>query len=418
MIPLLAVAAALVGGYGLARRLGETGSFARTLPAALVWGLALTGACLPLAACLGVRWGAVLVLAPACAGLVGLRRQRSALVSAPAHPGVLPLLAVAATGVQVALLATTPAFGWDFRFIWGVRARAALAVGGIPWQWLQWPPHAFAHPDYPPLWSVLLATGALGDAPVAWAAAAWQAALCAGLAAVCWSAAAGAPHWVRAAAALGGAWAPWLWSSRVDSSGYAEPLVAFLAAFALVRLWRRDGGIASLCAACCLLASSKHEGMVLALGVGVAAAVSLRGRARWAPLAGAVATTLAWRLVVSVAQLPGEAIVLDPARMLARLPALPGAVAAVLTPLSAVLLLAWLAAVAGLAGHGRSTLAAVTGWAVALVAAYLVSPHDLAWHVSTSLLRVLAAPLPAVVALALASAWRSDVDEAAGARLT
>jgi hypothetical protein len=46
-------------------------------------------------------------------------------------------------------------------------------------------------------------------------------------------------------------------------------------------------------------------------------------------------------------------------------------------------------------------------WAVAVLAAYLSTTEGLAWHLATSADRVLAAPLPGVLAFVLAARLRA-----------
>ncbi|MFZ5787245.1 MAG: hypothetical protein ACOY3Y_12450, partial [Acidobacteriota bacterium] len=121
------------------------------------------------------------------------------------RPGVWAIAATCAAIPSAILAAGRPAAGWDFRYLWGLKAAVFAGAGHHDPSWLAWPAHAFAHPDYPPMWSDLIATSIRFGADPAAAAAAWQAPLVFALAASCWHAARGAPAGLRAAAAAAGA---------------------------------------------------------------------------------------------------------------------------------------------------------------------------------------------------------------------
>lgn len=402
MIVVAGVLAPLVLGAGIhawARRWGPGVPWTVGVP---LWGALGAAMCLGGAALGGVRWSAALPLAMAAAGLVlaaaGFRRTTFR------RPTLLGVCAAGLAAAHAAVLGTSPAFGWDFRYIWGLKARVFAAAGGYDWGWLAWSGHSFAHPDYPPAWPGLLASAALLGGDPVWAAAAWQGALALALAAACWWAARGAAPAARLLAAAAGAWAPVIFAPV--HSGYAEPLLALAAVVALAAvrdLARGDGGaIVPLGAGVALLALTKNEGIALAAGL-VAGTALVAGR-RVAVVAAGLVPAAAWKLAVAVHGVAGESLDLGPGRLGQRVLELPAAfVRWASTPELTVLVAACVLAAVGLRGRdgSRGVVAALAVWLGAVVVMYVAGTKDLSWWLETSLERVLAAPLPAVVALAV-----------------
>jgi hypothetical protein len=318
-------------------------------------------------------------------------------------------VAAAAAAIPSAILtAGRPAAGWDFRYIWGLKAAVFAQSGRHDPSWLSWPANRFAHPDYPPLWSDLIATSVRFGASPAEAAAAWQAVLVLALAASCWHAARGATPPVRALAAAVGAWIPVV--SLPVHGGYADTLVAFLLAAALAALPEMlrgsSGGVVGAAVAATALALAKNEGIALAAGLGLLAVVPPVRRRSWPVLASAAGAILAWRSFVWCHGISGEAIASDGARIAAHLREFPAALGASLSLSLVLVVSAWLLVVAAfVSGREVRPLIVPSVWLAATLAAYLATPHDLAWHVRWSLDRVLAAPLPGFIALALGSTW-------------
>ncbi len=179
----------------------------------------------------GVRWSVGTLAVPVVAAVILLLAMPPP-VRRPAGDGRLWAgLAAAAVAPAVLLAAAAPVGGWDFRYIWGLKARAFALAGAHDASWLAWPGHVFAHPDYPPMWPDLLAAAVLAGGEATRAAALWHAVVVAALAAACWWAAGAAPPRVRALAAVAGAWAPVLLLPAY--AGYAEPLLALAAVVAL-----------------------------------------------------------------------------------------------------------------------------------------------------------------------------------------
>lgn len=408
MTALVPVALALAAGWGLwrlvARRPGAPGALAGSALAAVVTTVAWM-ACLDV---IGIRWSPawlLLPLLPAVAAGVTHRGRPALRRGKGAWPGV----AIAAVAARAVTVAVTPAFGWDFRYIWGLKARAHALAGGHDMAWLAWPGHHFAHPSYPPAWSDLLAGAAVLGVPVDAAAAAWQAVLIAALAALCWEATAGCPAWVRALAATAAAWSPVIGDPLY--SGYAEPLLAFLAAAGLTALAGaargETGAATTLAAATAGLALTKNEGAAFALGLVAAVALAGGVRRAWPALATFAAALLAWRVALP-AGLAARDSEFAPslAGAVRHLSELPAAVASALvkTPALGLVILVWLACLAAWwSAELRGVRVTVAVWALAVVAAYLSTTEGLAWHLATSADRVLAAPLPGVLALVLAA---------------
>lgn len=401
-----AVAAALLLGWGIWRRASPLDPGTGAVTGAVLFGALGTGAWLAVLDLLGAPWSMPLLLMPAAVSAVAGATARQPLrrVAADERPWLAgALLAVLPRAVVTAL---NPAFGWDFRYFLGLKARVFAVASGHDGAWLAWPGHAFANPDYPPLWSDLLAAGVRLDAPVDAVAAAWQSVLVVALAAACWEAAEGAPPRVRALAAAAGGWCPVLFWPRY--SGYSEPLLAFFAAVAFGRLCQHRGdsldGAWTLAAATAALALTKNEGVALAAGVVLGVAWS-RGLRRVLLPALALAIALgAWKGFLLAARIETGWAFAGLGRLADHLVELPRAVAGAFKPKYAVVAIAWILALPGLRGRRcRGAQLALGVWAVAVFVAYAATPFDLTWHLFTSLDRVLAAPLPAAIALALGS---------------
>jgi hypothetical protein len=404
--PVLAV---LLVGWSVWRRLGG-GSPAAALAGSTVAGIAVMVGWMAALDVAGVRWSATLLLAPIVPALA---------LAAGARPRPAPAgrdggggWAIAATAVvaaRAAWIAALPAFGWDFRYIWGLKARVLALAGSHDAAWLTWPGHGFAHPGYPPAWSDLVAAGVACGASAAAAAAAWQALLAAALAAACWAIARPCPAWMRCLAAVGAACSPVLGDPLY--SGYAEPLTALLAAVslgALAALGRGERLAAPLLAvACGVLAVTKGEGLALAAAVSLGAVLVGGARVALPAAAATAAAGGAWRLAIAAGVAPvDQSFAPSLAAALAHARVLPAALAAAVqqSPAIAFMLAAWALVLASWRPTElRGVRLACGVWGLAVLAAYLSTTADLAWHLANSADRVLAVPLPAVLALVLAA---------------
>jgi hypothetical protein len=388
-------------GVALWSLLGPPKEFVLTLALAPMLGIAATAAWMGILQVIHVAWSPVtLLLLPAAtlvAFLMGPRRMP--------QPTKLDRWSLAALGVAVAhmtVLAAVPSFGWDFRYDWGLKAQVFAAAGRHDGTWLASPAHAFVHPAYPPLWSDLLAHSVLLGGTASGVAAVWQAVLAGGLAAACWSLAKPAPRWVRALASACGAWPMVLFWPRY--SGFAEPLVAYLLAAALLATKHTRPKVMVLVAAMAVacLALSKQEGM--ALGLGVVLAVWIARPRRGAALIAAawVAAVAGWQVFLAFHGIRFAEYDLHLSRILTHVLAFGPSLLAASKPKYILVLGVWAVTALGLRRGGTAGLRPVLAlWAVAVVGAYLTTTADLTWHLFTSLDRVLAVPLPASLALVI-----------------
>ena len=405
MSPWAAVATAVALGWGVWR---ASARWSEPLPAFVaipLWGVVGTVAWLVLLDLAGAPWAPVALLLPAAAATL-------AVLASPPRPGRTgasgwAVAAACAAVSQAVLVAARPAFGWDFRYIWGLRGLVFAHAGSHATPWLAWFPNHWLHPDYPPAWPDLLAAGVTLGGDVRQVAAWWSALCVLGLAAACWQLAAPAPLPLRALAAVTGAWAPVLWAPSY--SGYAEPLLAFLSAAALAMLpGALRGQPAPLIAAASAaagLAVTKNEGMALALGLALAAAWRGSRRAALTMGGAALAAILAWRAFLAAFAVPLEPRVLAPAVVVRQLGELLRWLTHTVPALDLALLAAWLVVVALLLRARAAALVVVGVWGAAVVAAYATTEQGVAWQLTTSLDRVLAAPLPAALACALGLTW-------------
>ncbi len=416
MTAWVAVLPVLLLGWGLTRLVTADAGVPATVTGAVVWGTLGQVAWMAGLDLAGVRWSLALLLIPAAAvtaaGLARRRATGSATGSARAAfssgerrwGGLAAVAALAHAGV----IAAAPAFGWDFRYIWGLKARVFALAGGHDPTWLSWPPYAFAHPSYPPLWSDLLAAGTFTGATVAATAAAWQAVVAVALAAGCWECSRGATAPARALAAAVGAWSPVVFWPRY--SGYAEALLALLVVAAFCGLDRIASGeldaMPTLVASVAVLALVKDEGAALALGVALATA-RLIGLRRAVPvLCGFAVPFACWHLFLANAGVGQSAYLVSLPLGFRHLAELPASLAAAVKPKFAAVALAGALAAPGLRGPRlRGVRLALAVWGLAVAGAYLTTTANLSWHLFTSLDRVLAAPLPAVLALSLRAGW-------------
>ncbi len=412
----LAVLSVLLLGWGLTRLVTADASVSGTVTGTVVWGTLGQVAWMAALDLAGVRWSPSLLLIPvvAVAAAALAKRRVPARTAAPARAAFAPGerrwagLAAAAALAHAVVIAAVPASGWDFRYIWGLKARVFALAGGHDPTWLSWPPYAFAHPTYPPLWCDLLAGGAITGATVATTASAWQAVIAIALAAGCWECSRGAAAPARALAAAAGAWSPVVFWPRY--SGYAEALLALLVVAAFCGLDRiasgESGSMPTLVASVAALALVKDEGAALALGVALAT-VRLIGLRRAVPVLGAFVLPFAcWHLFLAHAGVRQSAYLASLPLALRHLAEFPASLAAAVKPELAVVALAGALAAPGLRGPRlRGVRLALAVWGLAVACAYLTTTANLNWHLFTSLDRVLAAPLPAILALSLRAGW-------------
>jgi len=381
-----------LGALGLLVGWGWAAGLRRRPAAPSLWlvvlaALGVTGGWLVSLGLLGLSWNGLLSLLPCLGGVLLAWKNRGLLArQVEQHPW-----AFFATlfGLLTCLL---PAWGWDFRYQWGLKAKVFSLFGGHAPSFLAWPEVAFAHPAYPPLWPDGLALAMNLGASVQSAASTWTALLRLGLAAACWSLAKDAAPFWRALAAVSAFFAPVIF--RPSFSGYAEPLLAFLLACTV--LAAEAGPSSSLALAGSLLGLAKAEGTLWLASLGM---VFLLAKGKhlakclglcWVPAG-------LWYLWVwgktGLPQSQGAS------HFWLRLGEFPQAFVAA-GPEVALTTLACLGAVA--LAWGKTPLAPATlFFLVGLVGVYLLGPHPLTWWLANSWNRVVMVPTPALLAAAM-----------------
>lgn len=290
----------------------------------------------------------------------------------------------------------------DYVAIWGLKARAIANGGSVEGVFRVDPEGEFSHPEYPPLWPLLLAgiakiAGAYDERTLAFAAP-----LLAALASYLAFRATRADTPFRLLAAAAVALLPYFHAPL--HLGYGEPLLLVLALGALNEADRLDGrgGFARFVGFLVLAAWAKQEGAVL--GFAAALALLLAGRAKLALRTGGAVLLLAvlpWQIAVR-ANL-GHSTHADfglGSFALAKL----DVAGATLVKLAVAPNLWWLAgaglllAVAPAVGKRRGgTLTALTLYVGVLFLAYGATLWDVAWHVTNSWDRLALVPVAATV---------------------
>lgn len=291
----------------------------------------------------------------------------------------------------------------DYAAIWGLKARALYRSGSFASLFRVDPDGAFSHPEYPPLWPLVLvaASGASHRYDDLVATPLWPAlVLAASLLAV------------RAARSRRVAWPFALLAGAAISllpywrryPGYAEGLLIVLvlaAAGEEARAGEDSGALARLSIFLTLAAWTKPEGLVAALAAAAILAAARRGRAALVVCLSAVLfAALPWALAV---------------RRLAPKPFPTAFVLSEFSPEKALAALSTLASEAApaagvlLAGAGLLLLAPATfrrrrallAWAAvysaALLGSFAFSRFDPAWHLRWSWDRILVVPLAALM---------------------
>lgn len=311
----------------------------------------------------------------------------------------------------------TPLSGWDAWSIWARKAQILTVHGSLLTDFFTNSSYTFAHLDYPlqyPIWEALhFRAGAVFDTQAIprhmWLL----------LVAFGWGVAYLVREHVRpivwAPVLLLTIAAPGVWEQLL--SGYADlPMAIFAAAGTIsLGLWLQGGNPGLLALSAVMLsatANMKNEGMVAALTILlVAGAIVLWQRAGRRPLliagSAVLAAILPWRIWVAAHGIEGDMPVgkgLHPGYLLDRLDRVRPAIEAIngqladqgqwlyLVPLAALVV-----GVSLLSGVGRRVAIFYLGsfvltWAL-FVWSYWISPHDLAWHLSTSVNRVVSIPI-------------------------
>ena len=302
---------------------------------------------------------------------------------------------------RYATLAPTPEV--DFIKFWGLKAKQFAFARGIDWQFLQNPFNEFAHVDYPPLVTLLFDAQTLlaGGWPDRWLGivnAGFGVATLLMLRS--FLAEETETRWLRALATLAFiafALSPWL--------GLAEgPLVAY---GTTGLLFSRRGDVARGAVYLGLAANCKNEGLTLiaAAAVGLVAAGAWRSVARLWP---AAAIAAPWLVARSLHGLHGDLTVPGiSARVAAHLHDL-GPMFAAMARYSLGRPLLWsgiaialIVAAPRIVRRERFLAAAIAVQIAFFVAAYIVTPHDVTWHVRWSWERLVTQLGAAIVFLAM-----------------
>jgi hypothetical protein len=408
----LGVLCAAVFGWGVWRWYRRFGETPNPIVVIGLWSIVGPALWMFFLSLVGVGWQIWLLLLPAGLALIlGLAapatlfpRKRTSVVWVSA--------AAALAGGHALFLALRPASGWDFRYIWGLKAKVFAAAATHDAAWLAWPPNGWQHPGYPPLWPDLLAMGIRFGGSVEGVAAVWSAFLVIFLAAACWDNLREAPPSLRLAGTTVGGFAPLILAPIY--SGYAELVVASLAAVALGSLVRVShvqqhdpASLLSLSVAIAGLSLAKNEGMVLAFGVTLAALWFGSRKAKIVAAAALAIPVASWHLFVTLSEVPREPLSMSALHWLAAGSQMLGWLRTQLVSPTSLLLSAWV--LAGLALARRRTISAAVALAIwwgGVIAAYVTSLDPTLWHLSMSFDRVIAAPLPAAISLALATAGK------------
>lgn len=362
----------------------------------------------------GIRWSlpviAALLLSSSFAALVVVRRRARSEREVP-PPTLLSSILDGVTLLAIggfSLYATmTAPWEWDFWAIWGLKARAFLLHGGIDWNWLAKPFNDFVHPDYPPLLPLLFDLTLLPSNQWSdrWLGVLYIAFAAAAIAVVrdLVLRSSGSRNVAAAAglAAAGTALSTWL--------GMAEiPLIAF-AGCALLYLragLKRNEGAYLTCGSLLLGAAAltKNEGVALVVAATAAVAVTSRFDLRkLAAMWPAFAMTALWQMVRLAHGLHSDLFGGDVSNRVASKLENAGAVVNALVAHPPDRRFFWLfTLIVVLVGiryvvrHERFLGTAVLIQTSFYIGSYIVTPHDVEWHVTTSWSRLadqLALPL-------------------------
>lgn len=329
---------------------------------------------------------------------------------------VLDAATVVTVVVFAAFATAAKLWQWDFWAIWGLKARVFFDGGGVDFEFLTCPANAFSHPDYPLLLTLQydylsLLAGGWEDRWAGLLTPAFSAALLLIIRDI-----AGRRLPARSAAGVTLAATAFAVTPFV---GLADaPLIACITAALLMASRAADDAVAMRHAAVLLgLATlAKNEGLAFLCATALALFVVRRPR-HIARLWPAVAIAAPWlvirwlyRLETDVASGPlaerfaahaGEAGTL--ARLL---------ISRVAEPWVAVLVIIGATLFAKSLRRYSLIVAAVAFQFLFYVAAYMVSPHPVAWHVTTSWPRISAHLLsPLLVAVMLTLAERFELAE-------
>ena len=362
----------------------------RRLGIAYLAGAGLSFGVLLVASLLHVPWSRAVLVMPllAIAITASIVRRRELAVTLPRmHWLDLFTLVVVIGYVRFAVLGPTPEY--DFIGIWGVKAKEFWLAGGVDWGWLANPFNEFAHVDYPLLVPMVFDAQTLlaGGWPDRWL----------GLVNVGFGISAllvlrsfldedVAEPPLRALATLALAWtalSPWIGLAEVALVAYGTAGLLFL----------RRGETLRGAVLLGLAASCKNEGLTLIVAAAVALVIAGRRRdvLRLWP-AGAIAAP--WLVLRSAYQLQTDLTTGAVGPRVVQHLADIGSMLRAMQTYSLGKPFFWTAVVAALLlgvrrlGRERFLATAVIIQVLFFIAAYLITPHDVTWHVRWSWERV------------------------------
>lgn len=155
---LLTLLGVTVAGLPMAQWLDRRARGVLLVGEAMLVGLAAATAALGVESLLHIRWSlgltALLVLVLSATAFVAVRR-RNPIVEETIEGSRVAILLDSGTAMFVAgyiIFATLASpWEWDYWAIWGMKARVFFLHGGVDAAFLQNPWNSYAHPDYPPL---------------------------------------------------------------------------------------------------------------------------------------------------------------------------------------------------------------------------------------------------------------------------
>lgn len=360
-----------------------------------------------------IRWSRTLVIVAAIAIIIAaalvIRRHAPFEWPGLGAANLIDVLTLALIAGYVRLTTLAPPAEADFYAMWGTKAKQFFLTGGIDWRFLQDRLNLPSHVDYPILLPLLYDVQALmlGEWPdERWFALVHIATSVAALFVIRALLADEMPKLARAVATL--ILMPLVFSPYF---GLPEGLLVAYGTLALLILRRalRDGDRAAALRGAAYLglaAFCKNEGVALVAAVAIAVMLT---KPRWIlRLWPAVAIALPWFLLKWRYGLESDLVQTGAfGRLMDRL-AHPGPLVEALRAVPHGGALFWIGvAVACLIGfrrilsEERSLAIAIVTQILFFIAAYLVTPYDLAWHVRTSWERIVRQLLPAIALLAL-----------------
>ncbi len=399
-----AIAFATLAGAPIAKALDRDAPLGRWAGLSFLCGIGVCMLVLLAFALIGVRWTLFAVIAVialisiAFVRRAGIRTERFHAVD------ILSVVALAAYGRY----ATAAAAPWELDFIdnWGLKGRVFALHGGIDWQFVQNPWYWWSHPDYPPLLPLTFDFASLF-------AGRWDAA---GVGAICVAFAVAALLIIRSLAgeelsspfAAGVATFVVLWLIITPWIGLADgPLVAY-ATCGILYIRRKQFAPGAVLMG--LGAECKNEGLAFLAAVAAGMLCDRELRRHVLRIWPAVAIAVPWLIVRSARHLATDLATGPLGQRVAEHVLHPGQYVRLLVEYGLGQKLFWVGVVIAIAVAGwrsiireRFVVVTVAVQFAAYVAAYIVTPLDVAFHIRWSWDRLVAQLTPVIAVIALLS---------------